>query len=94
MKSKEQYVGDVQDMYSAEIKSVIDFNDGFDVAKKLFEPKWINVGEKAPPKNESVLAKSPEGVIHICNWREAYNIFTVQTKDESSFDWKWMEIPE
>lgn len=58
------------------------------------QSKWVAVSEQTPPKNIDLLAKCPEGHIHICNWREAYNIFTVQTKDESSFDWQWMEIPK
>jgi len=45
---------------------------------------WKLVSEITPPKHIDVLAKSPEGIIHLCGWREAYNIFTVQNKSESS----------
>jgi len=50
---------------------------------------WTKVSDQEPPEHIDVLAKSPEGVVHICSWRKAYNIFTVQGKRESSLDWKW-----
>jgi hypothetical protein len=69
-----------------------DFIRGFNVAKKLYDPKWISVGEQEPPHNTELLVKSPSGTLHLCSWRPAYNIFTVQTKSESSYDWQWMHI--
>lgn len=53
---------------------------------------WKNVFEETPPKNVELLAKSPEGVIHLCSWRETHSIFTVQNKNESSFNWQWKHI--
>jgi hypothetical protein len=66
-----------------------DFLAGFAAA----EPKWISVNEQYPPKGE-LLVKSPEGVVHLASWREYYNIFTCQDKNESSYDWQFMEIPQ
>lgn len=54
--------------------------------------RWIPVSEKEPPSNTEVLAKSPEGSIHLTNWRRAYNIFTCQNKQESSYNWSWKTI--
>jgi len=53
---------------------------------------WINVKDQEPPIDREVLVKSPEGVVHLCSWRAAYNIFTVQGKSESSMNWKWKII--
>lgn len=57
------------------------------------QPKWISVSVQEPPKQIELLVKSPEGIICLANWREAYNIFTCQDKREGSYDWQWMEIP-
>ena len=48
--------------------------------------------EKTPPNDIELLAKSPDGTIHLCNWREAYDIFTVQDKTDDSHDWQWKLI--
>jgi hypothetical protein len=53
---------------------------------------FISVGEKEPPHNIELLVKSPSGTIHLCHWRPAYNIFTCQTKSESSWEWSWKLI--
>ena len=53
---------------------------------------FISVSEQEPPHNTELLAKSPTGVIHLCSWRPAYNIFTCQNKSESSWDWSWKLI--
>ncbi|MCK9417193.1 hypothetical protein M0Q97_11125 [Candidatus Dojkabacteria bacterium] len=53
---------------------------------------WVYVYEKTPPNDIEVLAKSPKGIIHLCNWREAYDIFTVQDKTDDSHDWQWKLI--
>lgn len=61
----------------------------------LFEAansNWKFVSDITPPLHQDVLVKSPEGVVHICSWRTAYNIFTVQGKTESSYDWQWKLI--
>lgn len=104
MKNKEQCIGELLEEYFGcdpayyskqeveEITRALEI--GFNFAEELSKPKWVTVSEQTPPKNIDLLAKSPEGLVHITNWREAYDIFTVQTKDESSFDWEWMQIPE
>ncbi len=53
---------------------------------------FILVSEQEPPNNTELLAKSPTGTVHLCSWRPAYNIFTCQTKSESSWDWSWKLI--
>ena len=53
---------------------------------------WKSVSESTPPSNVELLVKSPEGIVHLSNWREGYNIFTCQAKSESSSDWKWKTI--
>ena len=53
---------------------------------------FILVSEQEPPHNTELLAKSPNGTVHLCSWRPAYDIFTCQTKSESSWDWSWKLI--
>jgi len=53
---------------------------------------FISVCEQEPPHETELLAKSPTGVVHLCSWRPAYNIFTCQAKSESSWDWSWKLI--
>ena len=53
---------------------------------------WLHVGEKEPPIDIEVLAKSPDGIIHLTTWRQSYNIFDCQCKSESSDDWLWKYI--
>jgi hypothetical protein len=53
---------------------------------------FILVSEQEPPHNTELLAKSPTGVVHLCSWRPAYNIFTCQDKRERSWDWSWKLI--
>ncbi len=53
---------------------------------------FISVSEQEPPHDIELLAKSPTGTTHLCNWRPAYNIFTCQDKSESSWDWSWKLI--
>jgi hypothetical protein len=80
-----------EDMYAPDVyQSKKDFIAGFAAA----EPKWISVSEQYPPNDVELLVKSPEGVVHLASWRESYNIFTCQDKNESSYDWKYMEIPQ
>jgi len=54
--------------------------------------RFISVMEQEPPHNIELLAKSPTGVVHLCSWRPAYNIFTCQHKSENSWDWSWKLI--
>ena len=58
------------------------------------QSKWISVSSQEPTLNIELLVKSPNGLIYLSAWRKAYNIFTCQNKDESSYDWEWMEIPK
>lgn len=51
--------------------------------------EFILVYDKEPPHNTELLAKSPNGTLHLCHWRPAYNIFTCQEKRESTIDWMW-----
>lgn len=62
----------------------------FDAQKRAYE--WKYVSELEPPKHIDLLVKSPNGIIHLASWRAAYNIFTVQEKSESSYDWQWKQI--
>jgi hypothetical protein len=50
---------------------------------------WVYVNEKTPPKNIELLAKAPDGTIHLTSWRTAWDIFCCQCKGESAFDWQW-----
>lgn len=63
------------------LKEQIELNDNF-----------IPVSRQIPPENIELLAKSPNGYIHLCSWIPAYNIFTCQEKRESSYDWSWKLI--
>jgi hypothetical protein len=54
--------------------------------------QWVLVSECEPPKDIEILAKSPEGIVHLCNWREAYKIFTVQAKYDDSSNWHWKYV--
>jgi hypothetical protein len=56
------------------------------------QDRWKTVYEETPPIHVELLVKSPEGIVYLANWRESYNIFTCQTKSESSCDWKWKTI--
>jgi len=89
-----QYIdyGDLS--YQAEEQMRESYLAGYEEAEELFKPKWISVSEQMPPSSTELLVKSPDGLIHLANWRESYNIFTCQNKDESSYDWKYMEIPQ
>jgi hypothetical protein len=51
---------------------------------------WMCPIEHEPPKEKELLLKSPEGIYHIGHYREAYSIFTCQTKSEDMFDWKYI----
>ena len=53
---------------------------------------WKSVSEETPPTSVELLVKSPEGIVHLSSWRESYNIFSCQTKSESSSEWKWKTI--
>lgn len=50
---------------------------------------WVCVNEETPPNDIELLAKAPDGTIHLTSWRPAYYIFSCQCKSESAFDWQW-----
>lgn len=50
---------------------------------------WVYVNEETPPNNIELLAKAPNGTIHLTSWRPAYDIFCCQCKSESAFNWQW-----
>jgi hypothetical protein len=54
--------------------------------------RWKTVSEETPPSNIELLVQSPEGIVHLSSWREAYDIFSCQAKSESSYNWKWKTI--
>lgn len=54
--------------------------------------KFTRVSDQYPPTGVSLLAKDPNGNIHDCNWRPAYNIFTCQDKHDSPLGWSWAVI--
>jgi len=60
-----------------EQKQSIQWNDAF----------WIT-----PPAKEELLVLAPDGTLHVCSWRSAYNVFTVQGKWESIEGWQWAHI--
>jgi hypothetical protein len=69
----------------------------YEISKKLTDliNKQLDftfVSEQEPPHQVDLLVKAPNGLIHIANWRPAYNIFTCQDKPESSYDWSWKLI--
>ena len=50
---------------------------------------WVYVNEETPPNDVELLAKAPDGTIHLTSWRPAYDIFCCQCKSESAFEWQW-----
>ena len=50
---------------------------------------WAYVNEETPPNDVELLAKAPNGTIHLTSWRPSYRIFCCQCKSESAFDWQW-----
>ena len=71
-----------------------DYN-GFLAGFEAGQPKWISVNEQTPPKDIQLLIKSPDtGIVYLSYWREYYNIFSCQSKTESSNNWSWMQIPQ
>lgn len=50
---------------------------------------WVYVNEETPPNDIELLAKAPNGTIHLTSWRPGYDIFCCQCKNESAFDWQW-----
>lgn len=65
---------------------------GTNLLLNLITNEFVLVSEVKPPYNIEILAKSPEGVIHLANWRSAYNIFSCQCKGESTCNWYWKNI--
>ena len=56
---------------------VIDPSDAHEQIMRLFS--WRSVDEETPPSNIELLAKAPNGTIHLTHWRLGYNIFTCQS---------------
>ena len=56
------------------------------------QDSWKRVNDETPPIHIELLVKSPDGIVHLSSWREAYQIFTCQDKSESSLDWQWKTI--
>lgn len=74
-----------------EAGSKAEFVNGF-IAGVEFAQKWTIVEDEIPPSDTLLLVKSPNGEIHLCEWRPLHDIFTVQCKDESAMDWQWRLI--
>lgn len=53
---------------------------------------YCKVADKEPPHNTELIAKAPNGTVHLTSWRSSYGIFTCQCKTESAFDWEWKEV--
>lgn len=53
---------------------------------------WLYVNEQTPPIDIEILAKAPDGTIHLTSWRSAYDIFSCQCKNEDSSNWQWKFI--
>lgn len=68
----------------------VSFIEGYKAAQHL--NRWTRVSEQEPPSGVEVLAKSPEGLIHLINWRPAYKIFACQNKEESAYGWFWKTV--
>ncbi len=64
----------------------------FGIKLQQEQDRWKTVFEETPPSNIELLAESPDGVIHLTDWRAGYQIFSCQAKSESSDDWKWKII--
>ena len=60
--------------------------------ERVVENKWKSVFEEIPPSNIELLAESPDGLVHLTDWRDGYQIFSCQCKSESSRGWKWKAI--
>jgi len=53
---------------------------------------WNDAFLITPPAGEELLVLAPDGALHLCSWRSAYNVFTVQKKYESHEGWQWTRI--
>jgi hypothetical protein len=53
---------------------------------------WVCPMDNEPPLNTEVLAKDPNGNIHLTAWRESYSIFSCQGKREDVYGWVWKNI--
>lgn len=53
---------------------------------------WVCPMENEPPLNTEILAKDPNGNIHLTTWRESYGIFSCQGKSEGVYGWFWKNI--
>lgn len=54
--------------------------------------QWNKYPESEPPAKGELLVLEPDGTLHLCGWRNAYNVFEVQGKKESPEGWQWAEI--
>lgn len=94
MKSKEEliqeFIENLDQSYNYKTKN--ERQNILDALYKIADNSFTPVIEETPPVNIELLAKSPEGVIHITSWRPAYNIFSCQSKSEGNLDWGWKLI--
>jgi len=92
--NKETIEEAVERIYDDNLFDYQKYRNGFMQGAKWLADQydWKSVSESTPPSNVELLVKSPEGIVHLSNWREGYNIFTCQAKSESSSDWKWKII--
>ena len=70
-------------------QAIAKFAEDYAALKVAEVTKWTYVRDETPPENTQLLAMSPYGVVHITNWRPAYEIFNCQCKSENSQDWQW-----
>lgn len=71
---------------------LVQMGEEYDLILKKDSNSWKKVHEQEPPTEGYVIAKSPNGVLHLTSWRESYKIFMCQNKQETSFDWSWKNI--
>jgi len=53
---------------------------------------WVCPMDNEPPLYTEILAKDPNGNIHLTTWRESYGIFSCQGKREFVHGWVWKNI--
>jgi len=85
---------DILDIADALRANVIDIADAVKQLSNILSDRndFVFIHEQTPPLHTELIVKSPDGIVYLCSWREAYNIFTVQEKGESSYDWSWKKI--
>lgn len=79
-----------RDKFSASRFEVL--KEAVEILQKQQGIQWNEYPESEPPAKGELLVLEPDGTLHLCGWRNAYNVFEVQGKKESPVGWQWAEI--